>query len=465
MIDSLARLLAFLPHFFPPYFSLPYLRALLTPLGETIQMAAGGIIVAIIVGLLTGIWIGAGLPGSRLVYTALASLRSIPDLTLAIFCVVIVGIGPAAGMMALALFYSAAVGKIFADLFLAADPEPIEALRATGAGRLSVALFGHLPLRLKDILSYGSYEFESAVRASVIVGAVGGGGLGTEIVGTINAFDYKRTTTLLIVLILLIAVIDRFAHFLKRQPRILWFVLPLAALAFWHNRPASVSVVHAANTFATMFPPQLPGNAVRQIPQLLLETFEIAFGGTFFAIIAGLPLGLCAARNLSPAILHVPIRRFLEALRAIPEVIWGLVFVTAIGIGPEAGVFALALHTTGSLGRLYAESFENVPLDPVRAVAATGAGPVSIAAFAFVPLALAPMAVHTLFRLEWNVRAATIVGVIGAGGIGGALFNAQQLFFYKQMMAYIAITWLLVLAVDSASSHFRRRMKLMEVYE
>jgi phosphonate transport system permease protein len=226
-----------------------------------------------------------------------------------------------------------------------------------------------------------------------------------------------------------------------------------------------VAASHAISTFASMLPPQLPGDAMRQIPRLLLETLEIAFGGTLLAVIAGLPLGLCAARNLSPALLSVPVRRFLEALRAVPEIIWGLLLVTAIGVGPRAGVFALALHATGSLGRLYAESFENIPVDPVRAIAATGASPIAVAGFAYFPLALAPLAVHTLFRLEWNVRAATVVGVIGAGGIGGALFNAQQLFFYKQMMAYIVLTWLLVLTVDSSSAFLRRRMKLMEVYE
>jgi phosphonate transport system permease protein len=140
-----------------------------------------------------------------------------------------------------------------------------------------------------------------------------------------------------------------------------------------------------------------------------------------------------------------------------------LILVSAIGVGPQAGVMALALHTTGSLGRLFAESFENIPMEPVQAMAATGAPATAIAGFAFVPLALPPMAVHTLFRLEWNVRAATIVGVIGAGGIGQALFNAQQLFFYRQMTAYIGITWLLVAAVDTLSGRLRARMKLAEM--
>jgi phosphonate transport system permease protein len=213
-----------------------------------------------------------------------------------------------------------------------------------------------------------------------------------------------------------------------------------------------------------MFPPQLPHEAVVKLPKLLLETAEIALGGTFFAMLGALPFGLLAARNVVPPWISLPVRRLLEALRAIPEIVWGLVLVSIIGTGPEAGIIALALHGTGSLGRLYAESFENIRIAPAHSIAATGARPLAIAGFAYVPLAVAPIAVHTLFRLEWNVRAATIVGLIGAGGIGQALYNAQQLFFYRQMAAYIAITWVIVAAVDYASSRFRSDMGLMERY-
>ncbi len=461
-METLQRLFHLIGLFFPPYWSLHYFRALLVPIGQTIEMAAGGIFIALIVGMLTGIWVGAGLPADRWIYRLLSAFRSIPDLTLAIFCVVVVGIGPAAGMLALAIFYSAAIGKIFADLFLSADRNPVNALRATGAAKLSVALFGLLPLRMRDILSYGFYEFESAVRASVIVGAVGGGGIGTELVGTINALDYKRTSTLILVLIVVIALIDKGSHLLKKKPITVAVLLPLGFAAFWANRPAMVAVPHALATFGRMLPPELPGEAIRALPGLFAETCEIAFGGTLFATLAALPLGLLASRNLSPAFLAIPVRRFLEAMRAIPEIVWGLVLVSAIGIGPKAGVMALAFHATGALGRLYAESFENIPVAPVHAIAATGAPRFAIAGFAFVPLALAPIAVHTLFRLEWNVRAATIVGVIGAGGIGQALFNAQQLFFYRQMMAYVVLTWLIVVAVDQSSALLRGRLNLME---
>jgi phosphonate transport system permease protein len=208
----------------------------------------------------------------------------------------------------------------------------------------------------------------------------------------------------------------------------------------------------------------LPFDAVKELPRLFLETLEIALGGTAIGVVAGVPLGLLASRNLTPLWISIPVRRFLEAMRAIPEVVWGLVLVSTIGIGPKAGLMALAFHATGALGRLYAESFENIPVAPVRALESSGAPRLAVAAMGFVPLALAPMVVHTLFRLEWNVRAATIVGVIGAGGIGQALFNAQQLFFYKQMMAYVVLTWMLVSVVDYASSRLRRRMHVMAVF-
>lgn len=463
-MPSLAPMLNLLRQFFPPDLSLHYMGAMLLPLAQTLEIAAGGIFVAILVGLFAGIWVGAGFPGGRAVYGVLASIRSIPDLTLAILCVVVVGIGPAAGMLALAIFYSSAVGKILADLFRSADRDAVDALRATGASRLAVAWFGLLPLRSKDILSYGTYEFESAVRASVIVGAVGGGGIGTELIGSINALDFHRASTLILLLIALIAIIDRLARVVKQHPATLLLFFPLAGIAAWYSRPEMLAFSHSFSTFSKMLPPDLPGEAFHQLPRLLLETFEIAIGGTFFAMLGALPLGLCAARNFVPAVVSIPIRRILEGFRAVPEIVWGLLLVSVIGTGPEAGIIALALHGTGSLGRLYAESFENIRTEPVHAIATTGARPLAIAGFAYVPLALAPMAVHTLFRLEWNVRAATIVGVIGAGGIGQALFNAQQLFFYRQMTAYILITWLIVAAVDYASDRFRTDLGLMERY-
>jgi phosphonate transport system permease protein len=326
-----------------------------------------------------------------------------------------------------------------------------------------VALVGMLPMKLKDLLSYGSYEFESAIRASVIVGAVGGGGLGAELVGTLNAFDFQRTATLILILITLVSLFDQFTVAIRRDPRWLVALLPPASYCLWCFWPTTSTLAHAATTFVGMFPPTLSAAAWHKVPGLFMETMEMALFGTALGAFAALPLGLLSARNLSPIWLAAPVRRLLEALRAVPEVVWGLVLVAAAGVGPFAGTLALAVHSTGCLGRLFAESFENVRPAPVHAIASTGASALAIAGYATVPLALGPLGVHTLFRLEWNVRQATVVGMIGAGGIGQALYESQQLFFYPQMMAYLLLTWILVIAIDRGSEWTRRRVGWMQL--
>ena len=462
-MPGLESALSLLRQFFPPDLSFSYIRAEMVPLFETLEIAAGAMFLALIIGLLLSLIIGARLPGSRALYALLTSFRSIPDLTLAILCVVLVGLGPAAGTLALTLFYSAAMGKIFSDLFASADPGPIEALHATGATRGMIAFYGLLPLRLSDLLTYGGYEFESAIRASVIVGAVGAGGIGTELVGSLNMTDYHRATTLILMLVVLIASVDLLVWCVRKRPSLLLVLAGFGAAAAWHHWPHLIVVAHALETFRTMLPPQLPAEALRQVPELVGETLLIAVGGTLLAVVFALPLGVAAARNISPVFISFPVRRLLEALRAVPEIVWGLVLVGIAGLGPRVGILALGLHSAGSLGKLYAESLENVAAEPVMAMASTGGSTLSIAGFALLPLAFAPMTVHTLFRFEWNMRAATIVGMIGAGAIGGALFNAQQLFFYRQMMAYVLITWAMIMITDAANVRLRKYWRVSEV--
>jgi phosphonate transport system permease protein len=177
-------------------------------------------------------------------------------------------------------------------------------------------------------------------------------------------------------------------------------------------------------------------------------------------VLAAAIAGVLTARNLTPAWIGWPVRRLMEFLRSVPEVVWGLLLVTVVGVGPVAGAVALGVHSAGCLAKLFAESLENAPPGPQIAVAATGASPLAVVAFSTTPLAIGPIAVHSLFRLEWNLRMATVLGLIGAGGIGQALYDAQQLFFYRQMMAYILITWVLVALFDRASEATRRRFKL-----
>ncbi len=233
-LGRITEFFRFLRQFFPPDLTPHYLSYVFAPnrdgpIVQTLSMALAGIFLAVVIALPLGIVIGARMPGWRLLYAVLGLVRSIPDLTLAIFCVIIVGLGTGAGMITLVIYYAVAMAKVFGEIFLSADPRPLNALRATGASRLSIASFGLIPLKLGDVLTYGVYELESAIRASVIVGAVGAGGIGTELVGSLNDFDYRRVTTLVLALVLVIVLVDRFCWLVRRHP-IALAILPPAGL-------------------------------------------------------------------------------------------------------------------------------------------------------------------------------------------------------------------------------------------
>jgi len=433
------------------------MNGLLVPVAQTFGMACAGMLVALVAGIPFAVYVATHAPGYRFVATSLAALRAIPDLTLAILAVVVIGLGPAAGIAALTVFYTAMIGKVFSELMLAAPSAPVDAIKATGAGRVALAAFGLIPVAARDLLSFGAYSFDCAIRASIIIGAVGAGGIGTELVGAINALDYRRAAVLILVLVLMVGAVDVFGALIRRYPRAALALIPIGLWTLWLDRPQFFAFGHAVTTFAKMLPPQLSGAELGALPSLLLQTAEIAVFGTALGALIGFAAALIAARTVAPIGLVLVTRRLLDTARAIPEVVWGLILVVSVGIGPLAGILALGFHSAGVLGKLYAEAFENVVPDPVASIAATGASKLSTIAYAIVPLAFGPLAVHTLFRLEWNVRAAAVVGMIGAGGIGQALFNAQQLFFYKTMVAYVLITWAIVLAFDAFTERLRGR--------
>jgi phosphonate transport system permease protein len=438
----LGHLLTLLGAFFPPVLTPAYLAALGGPVAETLGMTVGAMTLAFAVSLPLGVAAGLRLPGTRAILGTLTALRAIPDLTLAILCVIVLGVGPGAGLIALALYYAATVSKIFADILRTSPSGPVEALAGTGASRIQIALFGLIPAKLGDLLAYGAYEFESALRASIVVGAVGGGGIGAELVGS------------------LVAAVDRSAAWLRRHPRWLGALAPVGVVAVVVLAPRLLALRHGAKVFLDMVPPQMTAHDLGRLPRLIWETIWMACAGTAGAILAGALAGLLGARSLSPPWLAFVARRAMEALRTIPEVVWGLLLITAVGVGPVAGAFALGLHSTGSLARLFSDALDNAPRAPQAAIAQTGGSRLVVAAYATVPLALGPLAAHALFRLEWNLRMATVLGLIGAGGVGQALYEAQQLFFYRQMIAWLIVTWVLVGGVDLASDRLRRRWGL-----
>lgn len=192
---------------------------------------------------------------------------------------------------------------------------------------------------------------------------------------------------------------------------------------------------------------------------LMLQTLAIAFWGTVLAFIVAILLAPFAARSLSPSRYSYRIaRELLNFMRSMPDLLLALIFVTAIGLGPLPGVFALALHTAGFLGKFFAENMERVPAGKYEALAAVGAGFTQIVVFAAWPSILKEAIGNTLYIFDRNVRMASVLGLVGAGGIGLELHDNLRLFRYDEASALIIIILVVIMAIDNLSSWVRKAM-------
>src|SRR5215467_1740550 len=203
--------------------------------------------------------------------------------------------------------------------------------------------------------------------------------------------------------------------------------------------------------------------ATDDLPVLLVraaETVAMAAIGTTVAALLALPVCVLAARNVTPSMaLYYPTRWFLNALRGIDSFVFALLFVAAVGLGPFAGVLGIALHTWGSTAKLCAEAIENIPSGALEAAAATGASRVKVLLFAILPDVAPNMVSVALFWWEFNVRASTVLGVVGAGGIGQELKNSMDLLLFPRLFTIIAIILVMVTVIDAGSEWLRRRLE------
>ncbi len=190
----------------------------------------------------------------------------------------------------------------------------------------------------------------------------------------------------------------------------------------------------------------------------LVVTLQIALWGTALAIVCSIPLSLLAASNLTPWWVNQPVRRVLDACRSINEMVFALLFVVAVGLGPFAGVLALFVHTTGTLAKLFSEAVEAIDPQPVEGIRATGAHPLAEIVFGVIPQVLPLWISYTLYRFEANVRSASVVGMVGAGGIGMVLWDVIRGFQYAQTAAVLLMLVVTVSVIDVGSSALRRRL-------
>lgn len=206
-----------------------------------------------------------------------------------------------------------------------------------------------------------------------------------------------------------------------------------------------------------MMPPSL--DIIPGIIAPTIETIQISICGTLLAILFSIPLAICAASNITPHRILYTISRFiLNASRAIPDMIFALIFVAAVGLGPFPGTLAIGFSSCGMLGKFIAESIENIDAGVLEAMDATGANRVQSFIYGIIPQVMPEFISLALFRWEMNFRASTVLGLVGAGGIGFELQAAMRLFNYRDMTMILIVILIIVSVVDKISASIRKRI-------
>ncbi|HET9553610.1 MAG TPA: phosphonate ABC transporter, permease protein PhnE [Anaeromyxobacteraceae bacterium] len=496
--------------FWPPAHSAALLAGVGRALGETAAIAllgmTGAVLLAAPLALLAvgpAVWAACGArpgPGRRLVHRAarllLSLLRSVPELVWALLFVRAVGVGPAAGVLAIAVAYGGVVGRVFAEILESTPRGPAEALGAAGARPLPALLFGLLPSARPVLASYTLYRLDCSLRASAVLGLVGAGGVGQQVELSLRMLAYDEVASWVLALFALVLAVDLASAFLRRRlarrsslvagsraalARDLAGLAALAAALAAAGRSLDLPVGELLSRRAlagmwdfarTLFPPETSAVLLGRLGPAVAETLAVSVLGTALAAAGGLALALLAARPTAALVDEAggPLRRLLAPLpslaargllnlgRTLPELLWALAFVFAVGLGPFAGALALAVHTAGVLGRLYVEALEEVPAGPVGALRAAGAGRLGLGLLGVLPQAAPQLLAYTLYRWEVNIRASAVLGVVGAGGLGQLLHVSLSIFDHGTTLTLLGVILALVLAVDALSGWLRRRL-------
>lgn len=240
-----------------------------------------------------------------------------------------------------------------------------------------------------------------------------------------------------------------------------WALLLLLLAASWNGadmRPVELwrDSGNMASYAAEFFPPNFTD--WKLYVQEMVVTLQIALWGTALAVVTAVPMGLLASSNIVPWWVYQPVRRLMDACRAINEMVFAMLFVVAVGLGPFAGVLALWIHTAGVLAKLFSEAAEAIDPQPVEGIRATGASALHEIIYGVIPQVMPLWISYTLYRFESNVRSASVVGMVGAGGIGVILWEIIRGFQYAETCAVMIIILLTVSMIDIVSARIRKTL-------
>ncbi len=444
--------------------------------------------------------------------------RSVPDLVFAIVFVEAIGIGVLPGVLALGFHSVGMLGKLYAEQIEQVPREPREAVTATGAGRMQNIATSVVPQVMPSFSSITLYRLDINLRSSVILGWVGAGGIGFELNQYMDTLQFQESIGIVIVIFALIVIMEVISAVIRRSligteapvtsavvglprtptrgDRIVrrtfgarpdqttpafsrervrppWTRQRVQRFSFAGGAVAivAVSLVVAKinplqavtslrqiwDTITLYFPPDFTTDRANLISGTF-QSFSVAMVATTVGFLLAVPIGLLAARNVSDKWVYRCTRAFLVIVRAVPELILAIIFVVAVGLGLVAGTFALIVGTVGFMSKLVADGIEEVPPMPREAVLSAGASRLQETATSVVLPAAPALVGNGLYMLDVNFRSSTILGLVGAGGLGFILFESVQILDYRTTGAVIILTFSVVLVIEIITNWVRKHL-------
>ena len=406
-------------------------------------------------------------------------LRTVPDIVFAMIFVVAFGLGALPGVLALTLHSAGSLGKLFTEVVESADMRPVEGVTAAGGSWFARVRFGVLPQVLSNFASYTLLRLEWNVRGAAVIGFVGAGGIGMDLLVAIRKFYYADVSAMLLMIVACVMLLDMISERLRHRllsfkadgasaspGNRIAFILAASAIAAYFAGLFVLDVTplrlfagvgHLANIIALMLPPT-PGSVehFRTYIAALGETLAIAFLGTALASVFAFPLGFVAARNVvANRILHLLARRTLDTIRSVDTLVWALIWINVVGLGPFAGALAIASTDMAALAKLVSEAIETADRGPMDGMRAAGGGRLAVMRFGILPQVLPIFASQALYFFESNTRSATIIGIVGAGGIGLYLSEMIRVLEWREAAFLILLVLVAVAVIDAVSRRLR----------
>ena len=468
---------------------------LATLIGETLLIAIAGTGAAALASIPLAAVASRHYTGSRLIQSGARLLivitRAIPTLVFAIIFVRIFGLGPFAGALAVAVHSIGMIAKMMTDTFEELSVRPREAIAATGANRLQTFISTTFTQALPQISSFVLYRLDINIRASAILGLVGAGGIGAALQTAIGSLNYPRAAGIIAVIIVLLLLLEFISYGVQKalvehsvdstkaqlyphgkvaispgwsvsrvgKVLALSITVLIFCAALFRVHPAWDRLPDAWSNTIVMLSGFIPPTFDLDIAYGLLESLVMAISATTFGVIIGLAIALLS----TPHLFHIPVlsgilRALIVIIRGIPEIVYALIFVAALGLGPFPGFLALTISCTALGAKFFTDALNNIDPTPVRALREIGANQVQAFIGGAWPQFVPSFIGNSLFTSDLALRESAVLGIVGAGGIGFLMQESVATLNYQTTAGILIGLTILVVALEQLARWARKKI-------